>query len=319
MAGPLQPNETRTLNCHLRETYPDGTPKINPGQIQQVRIMVRRTRAASLTVSYLVACGTADEWGRPSGHLDVPDMTDGSPTPGRRGRYRLAVDVKNEIYCVLYFPPLWQPGRRYPVIAEYPGNIFYRDRACWSTGRPEQCQMGYGISSGSNAIWVSLPFVDRDNGAIAESGFGSNKGEDTTDYAVAVIEDIVRNWGGDQNNLFLCGFSRGSIACGYIGLRNDKIAKLWKGIIGCQHYDGSKWKESSMAEAVKRPTRFQGKAIFQVDNSQERYQPVADATDPSVFWIWRRSGLGAHATTMFLDDRPLMKDLRVWFRNLVKL
>jgi hypothetical protein len=74
-----------------------------------------------------------------------------------------------------------------------------------------------------------------------------------------------------------------------------------------------------MAEAVQRATRFQGKAIFQVDNSQERYQPVADATDPTVQWTWRRSGLGAHATTIFLDDRPLMKDLRVWFRDLVKL
>ena len=112
--------------------------------------------------------------------------------------------------------------------------------------------------------------------------------------------------------------SRGSIACGYIGLRNDKISKLWKGIVGCQHYDGSNWRESNMEDAVQRAPRFSGKAIFQVDNSQEKYQQVVDATDPSVKWTWTRSALGYHATAMYLDDRPAMKQLRPWFRNLVE-
>jgi hypothetical protein len=317
-AATLQPNETRTLSCRLRESYPDGTPKIDPGRIQQIRIMVQRAKSASLTVTGLVASGMATKWVRPDGRLEIPDMTDGSPAPGRRVRYRLAADAKNEIYCALYLPPDWKPGKRYPVIAEFPGNIFYSAKACWSTGRPEQCQMGYGMSSGTGAIWVSLPFVDRKNEEIAESGFGSNKGEDTTAHTLAVIKDICRNWGGDRENLFLCGFSRGSIACGYIGLRNDKISKLWKGIVGCQHYDGSNWRESNMEDAVQRAPRFSGKAIFQVDNSQEKYQPVVDATDPSVKWTWTRSALGYHATAMFLDDRPAMKQLRPWFRNLVE-
>lgn len=317
-ASILQPNETGTLNCRLRETYPDGTPKIDPGRIQQIRIMVQRAGSASLRVSNLVAGGTAAEWARPDGRLDVPDMTEGSPAPGRRVRYRLVADAKNEIYCALYLPPDWKPGKRYPVIAEFPGNVFYSARACWSTGRPEQCQMGYGMSSGTNAIWVSLPFVDREKGEIAESGFGSNKGGDTAAHTLAVMDDICRNWGGDRDSLFLCGFSRGSIACGYIGLRNDKIAALWKGMVGCQHYDGSNWRESNMEDAVRRAPRFTGKAIFQVDNRREKYQPVVDATDAAVKWTWIRSGLGYHATAMFLDDRPGMLELRRWFRDLVE-
>jgi hypothetical protein len=313
----LKPNETRTLNCNLRETYPDGTPKIDPGKIHQIRIMVQRAESATLTVSGLVASGTATEWVRPPDRLDVPDMVDGLPAPGRRVRYRLATNKENGIYGALYLPPDWQPGRRYPVIAEFPGNIFYRAKACWSTGRPEQCQMGYGISSGTGAIWVSLPFVDRKTGGIAENGFGSNDGEDTVTHTMNFMEDICQNWGGDRNNLFVSGFSRGSIACGYVGLRNDRIARLWKGIIGCQHYDGFRWNQSNIGGAVERAPRFRGQAIFQVDNNQETYQPVVDATDPGVNWTWTKSGLGYHATAMFLDDRPVMKQLRQWFRELV--
>jgi len=309
----LEPNQAATLSCDLRETYPDGTPKIDPGRIKEVRIMIQRTDSASVEVSGLLATGTTDEWVRPAGRIDVPDMVEGKPAPGRRVRYQLADDADNGIYCALYLPPDWEPGKRYPVIAEYPGNIFFSAKACWSTGRPEQCVMGYGFSSGIGAIWVSLPFVDRENGEIAEAGFGSNEGEDTTNHAIDVINDLCANWGGDRNNLFLCGFSRGAIACGYIGLRNDQIAKLWKGFVACQHYDGSRWRQSRMEEAVKRATRFAGKAIFQVDNSQEKYQPVVDATDPSVKWTWVKSGLHFHSTAMFLDDRPSAKQLRQWF------
>ena len=68
-----------------------------------------------------------------------------------------------------------------------------------------------------------------------------------------------------------------------------------------------------MDGAVQRAPRFQGTAIAQIDNSQKKYQPVVDATDPKVAWTWLDSGLGYHATAMFLDDRPAMVELRKWF------
>jgi hypothetical protein len=179
--------------------------------------------------------------------------------------------------------------------------------------------MGYGISSGKGVIWVSLPFVDRKTGGIAENAFGSRAGTDTIAHAQATMDDICANWGGDHDQLFICGFSRGSIACGYIGLANDEIAALWKGIIGCQHYDGSRWNQSNIAGAVARAPRFRGRAIFQVDNSEERYSSVQEATLPEVEWTWRKSGLGYHATAMFLDDRPLMIEIRQWFQDLLNL
>jgi hypothetical protein len=310
----LATNETRTFSCNLREKYPDGTPKIDPTQLKQVQIMVSGANVATaLEITGLVATGTAAEWVRPTGRMDVPDMAVASPAAGRRVRYQLAGDAGSEIYCVLYLPSDWQAGRSYPVIAEYPGNVFY-GAACYSTGRPEQCAMGYGMTEGQGAIWVSLPFVNRSIGEIVENGFGN--ADDTVNYAIDVINDICTNFGGDTNNLVLSGFSRGAIACGYIGLRNDRIAALWKGFSACQHYDGVAWAQSNMAGAVERAPRFIGRAIFQTDNSQTAYQPVVDATNPSVVWTWATSGLGFHSTAMFLDNRPSTLQVRQWFRDL---
>jgi hypothetical protein len=37
----LEPGESRRFVCDLRETFPDGTPKINPVQVNNIRIMVK--------------------------------------------------------------------------------------------------------------------------------------------------------------------------------------------------------------------------------------------------------------------------------------
>lgn len=314
----LGAGQTATLSCNLRQTYPDGTPRIDPGQIKHIRIMTQRATTASLEVTGLAASGGVGDWVRPAGRLNVPDMVEGVPVAGRRVRYQLAADAGNDIYCALYLPTDWQSGNRYPVIAEMPGNYYYTPSACWSPGRPEQCAIGYGTSSGTNAIWVSLPFVDRTAGTIAENGFGSNDGAETVTYVMDVIGDICQNLGGDTNNLVFSGFSRGAIACGYIGLANDEISKLWKGFIACQHYDGSSWNQSNMAGAIERAPRFQGEAIFQVDNAAKaaNYEQLMDYTDPSVEWTWVSSGLDFHSTAMFLDDRAMMVQLRQWFHDL---
>ena len=70
-----------------------------------------------------------------------------------------------------------------------------------------------------------------------------------------------------------------------------------------------------MDGAVQRAPRFQGAVITQIDNSEKKYQPVVDVTNPKVTWIWLDSGLGYRATVMFLDDRPSMVELRKWFRE----
>ena len=86
--------------------------------------------------------------------------------------------------------------------------------------------------------------------------------------------------------------------------------------MACQHYDGSRWKQSNMAGAIARAPRFGGEAIFQVDNKQKNYQLVVDATRAEVNWTWADSGVGYHATKMFLDDRQSTLQLQQWFLSL---
>jgi len=43
---------------------------------------------------------------------------------------------------------------------------------------------------------------------------------------MATVKMICEKYGGDSAKVFLAGFSRGSIACNYIGLHNNQIASL---------------------------------------------------------------------------------------------
>ena len=313
-AASLAPGTARRFACRLRDAYPDGTPKIDPGAVREIRIMVsgRVTKPLQLDVTDLAATGELPAWTRPAGRHDVPPVEDGEPAPGRRVRLRLAGDEHTGIYSVLQLPEDWRPGGRFPVVAELPGNSYFAS-VCYSTGRPEQCVMGFGVTRGRGAICLGLPFIDRASGTIVESGWGN--ADDTAEHVVRVIEEVCARFGGDRSNLVLAGFSRGAIACGYIGLRNDRIAPLWKGFIACQHYDGDGWSGVTMAGAIERAARFRGRGVFQFDNPAAQFRPVMEAMKTDV--VWAESGLGAHATAMFLDDRVPMQQLRAWFRRLV--
>jgi len=331
----LAPHETRSFSCNLRAAFPDGTPKINPGDVKQVQIMLaepvlrlarpdekgnpqprlspRITRSVSVEVRNITAQGLAPEWKRPADRIDVPNVESSAPAPGKRVRYRLPGDEVADIYSVLNLPEDWQPDRKYPVIVEYPGNVFYA-AACYSTGLPDQCVIGYGMAKGKGAICLGMPFIDRTSGNLAENGWGN--ADDTADYVVRMVADVCARFGGDRDNVVLTGFSRGAIACGYIGLRDDRIAGLWKGYHACQHYDGDGWNGATLEGAIKRATRFQGAGIFQTDNPEEKFRPVTDVMKTQVSCA--QSGLGFHATAMFLDDRPSTQQLRDWFWKLVE-
>ncbi len=314
----LEPGMSRLFSCKLRENFPDGTPKLDPGQVKQIQIMILGPLAPAkgsaipskvIEARGLAAVGEAPEWKRPLGRLDVPVVEDAAPKAGHRVRYRLNGD--KDIYSILYLPQDWKPGGKYPVIAEFPGNIAFAV-GCYSTGLPEQCTIGYGMSQGKGVICLGIPFVDRKAAAIAENAWGN--ADDTAEYTLKMVEEVCAKFGGDRQNLFITGFSRGAIACGYIGLRNDRIAALWKGIHCCQHYDGDGWGSASKESAIERARRFRGLGVFQTDNRQTDVQPMMDAMKVPV--VFGGSGLGAHATAMFLDERPSTKQLRQWFWDL---
>ena len=56
----------------------------------------------------------------------------------------------------------------------------------------------------------------------------------------------------------LCGFSRGAIAANFLGLGDDEIAKLWRGFITHDHYDGV-FKVSDPQSALQRLARLAGR------------------------------------------------------------
>ena len=67
------------------------------------------------------------------------------------------------------------------------------------------------------------------------------------------------------SSIVLCGFSRGAIACNFLGLHDDKTAKLWRAFVPYSHYDGvRKWPypNSDADSAAARLERLAGRPQF---------------------------------------------------------
>ncbi len=174
--------------------------------------------------------------------LSTPVMeADRSPSAGRRVRMVAVGYEGTTVHHSLYLPTDWRQGRKYPVIVEYAGNGPYRNKigdTC--SGRVEDCNLGYGISGGKKFIWVCLPFISKDHKRNQLQWWGDI--DATVEYCKAVVAQVYRDFGGDPRAVFLAGFSRGAIACNFIGLHDDEIASIWRGFICHSHYDGvRKW------------------------------------------------------------------------------
>ncbi|MEO0414296.1 MAG: hypothetical protein AAF226_04995, partial [Verrucomicrobiota bacterium] len=121
----LTPKESSIVTCDLRKIYPDGTPMIDPSQIAEIRIMVQQAPDSIIEVTDLKPTGQAPPWIRPEGRIDVPEPSKQPPAAGHRVFYQIAPSSDKDLYSVLYLPNDWQPHRSYPVIAEFPDNVFY--------------------------------------------------------------------------------------------------------------------------------------------------------------------------------------------------
>ena len=169
-----------------------------------------------------------------------------------------------EVYHALYLPTDWEAGKRFPVIVEYAGNGSYSNRfgdVC--DGKVESCKLGYGASGGKGFIWVCAPYISSDHLRNQLQWWGDI--EATVGYCTGVVNQICSSYGGDSSAVFIAGFSRGSIACNYIGLHNDVVAGLWRGFICHSHYDGvRKWgyADSDLLSAAARLARLKGRPQF---------------------------------------------------------
>lgn len=187
-------------------------------------------------------------------------MTDEAPAPGKRVRQVAPEYRGTEVHHALYLPTDWQAGESYPVIVEYTGN---RSPRHGSTGKVEDANLGYGLTGGKGYLWVTMPYVREGGQENALTWWGDRRA--TIDYCKTNLPRIIERFGGDPDNVILCGFSRGAIACSYIGLADDTIAGFWKAIITHDHFDGQQrwgYPEDDRGAALRRLQRLKGRPVL---------------------------------------------------------
>jgi hypothetical protein len=192
--------------------------------------------------------------------LVTPVMTAEEPAAGRRVRQVASEYEGTEVYHSIYLPRDWKPGGSYPVIVEYTGNKFPPGKG---SGEVKDANLGYGMSGGERFIWVVMPYVEKGREKNAVKWWGERQA--TIDYCKVNLPRICKKFGGDPEKVFVCGFSRGAIGSSYIGLADDEIAALWKGMFTHDHFDGHrKWgyPESDRASALKRLARRKGRPVL---------------------------------------------------------
>jgi hypothetical protein len=241
--------------------------------------------------------------------LVVPPLSYGAPGAGVRAR------IGGSIYHVLYLPTDWKPGRRYPVIVEYAGNGNYRNAfGDESKGVPEGSNLGYGISRGKGFLWLCLPYVDLQNNSIAIQWWGDPAA--TVDYCLKTVPQVCREYGGDESRILLCGFSRGAIACNYIGLRDDRVARLWRAFVCYSHYDGVRswpYPDSNREAALERLKRLNGRPQFIChENSVDATEQYIGSSGIRGNFTFETLPFRNHNDAWTLRPIPLRAKLRAW-------
>lgn len=273
-----------------------------------------------MTRRNLLAAAAAGAWQGPpdirsvATDLTVPELMESAPGPGKRVR------VGGDLYHVLYLPEDWRPNHRYPVIVEYAGNGEYRNEyGDVSNGVPEGSNLGYGISGGRGFLWLCLPYVNATQNGIAIRWWGD--ADATVNYCLRTVETVCREYGGDPARVLVCGFSRGSIACNYIGLRNDAIAGLWRGFLCYSHYDGARpWPgdASDRASVLARLRRLRGRPQFIChEGSVDETRRYIQATGVSGDFTFETLPYRNHNDAWILRPIALRQTVRDWVRRVL--
>ena len=192
--------------------------------------------------------------------LVTPEMSTDEPAAGRRVRQVAPEYEGTEVYHALYLPVEWRPGGKYPLVVEYTGNQYPKSG---STGEVKDANLGYGLTGGKGFIWVSMPYIEEGRKKNALQWWGDRQA--TIDYCKMNLPRICEQYGGDPENVFICGFSRGAIAASYIGLADDEIAALWRGLFTHDHFDGDTpwdYPESDRKSSLLRLARLEGRPVL---------------------------------------------------------
>lgn len=185
--------------------------------------------------------------------------------------------------------------------------------------------MGYGITGGRGFIWVCIPYLNADGNRNVTQWWGDKPKHDpqpTLAYCKKVVPWICRQYGGDPGRVVLCGFSRGAIACNYLGLHDDEIAKLWRAFIPYSHYDGVRrwgYPGSDKASAKKRLQRLGTRPQFichEGTGVSATKQYLKETGIAGNFTI-HASGFRNHNDAWLLRPSPMRKTLRSWLETVL--
>lgn len=257
--------------------------------------------------------------------LTVPAMTAGSPEAGKRVKTVTSGWELTAVHHALYLPPEWTPQTKLPVLIELPGNGGYRN-AFGDTcdGSVAGCRMGFGISGGRGMIWVSAPFVE-----ITKEGLQQNAVKwwgnlaESKRYLTATVKEVCAKWGGDSKRVVLCGFSRGSIGCHFVGLNDDDIAGLWRAFICHSHFDGviEKWPYhgADRASALTRLKRLGDRPEWiSHERTTTGIETYLRGTGVTGQWTLVPMPFRNHTSDWLLRPLPERTRLRTWLADALK-
>lgn len=257
--------------------------------------------------------------------LTVPPMVKESPAAGKRVRQTTQGWENTPVHHALYLPTDWKPGVKYPVLVEYAGNGGYRNKfGDTSEGTVEGSNLGYGISAGRGFIWVCLPYVEIKNGMKTNATQWWGDVAETKRYCLATLQAICRDHGGDPDALIFCGFSRGSIACNYLGLHDDGIAKLWRAFVCYSHYDGVNvnwpYAEADRASALTRLQRLGNRPQFIcMETSVDPIRDYLRQTGIRGNFTFISIPFRNHNDAWVLRDLPERRQLREWVQQVLAM
>ena len=257
--------------------------------------------------------------------LVVPPLQSGDPAPGKRVRQTLALWGTPDVYHTLYLPTDYDESTKFPVIVEYAGNgNFKNSLGDVSTGWVDGSKLGYGITAGHGAIWVCLPFLNGDGSKIATRWWGDPTEYDvqpTLDYCRQAVSWICEKYGGDRQKVILAGFSRGAIACNFVGLHDDQIAKLWCGFVVYSHYDGVKrwpYPQSDADSAISRLKRLGDRPQFichEQGGGLEATRNWLESTGVEGNFTFQETGFRNHNDAWVLRPSAARAELRKWWEQ----
>ncbi len=247
--------------------------------------------------------------------LQVPALTEATPAAGMR--------VKQGLH-VLYLPTDWKAGTQMPVIVELAGNGGYTNKfGDVSTGLPEGSNLGYGLSAGRELIWLCVPYLNAKGDEVAITWWGDApmyEPHSTLKYLRESVKSVCRDFSGDESKVVLCGFSRGAIACNYLGLHDDETAKLWCGFFAYSQYDGVRmwpYPGSDREAALTRLKRLGNRPQFicgEASNAQETEQYLRPLL-PNADLTFLSTGFRNHNDAWTLRPSPAREKAREWLKR----